>query len=499
MSIVSRLSSGLRLLPLTAALLAGGCAYDSYAQGYAPGYPAGYDDGMGSGQVVQPGDLFGGQNVQSIEVFFEPLAPYGQWVDSRYGRAFLPNAPQGWRPYVNGQWGEDRLWISDDPWGWATDHYGRWGFDERINAWVWVPGTEWAPSWVAWREADEGAGQVVGWAPVPPGVNYSFSVGFGSGFGYDNWNSWYGPSWVWVPSAYLYQPRFGGRVLPWSQGRNYWGGSRWNWNSGWNGRPGYGQWNGRPGYGRPGYGRPGWNGNGRPGGNDGRPGWNGNGRPGGNDGRPGWNGNGRPGYNDGRPGYGRPRQPAVGGAIGGGIAGVPQRPGQGGNWQGRPNNGGYNGGYNGSGGFARPRPDGSSGQGRPGQPGVSGAIGGGIAGTPQRPGYGNWQGRPQGQPGGFARPRPDGSQPGGNAGGGYRGRPAYQGGGGNGGVGGAIGSGMAPSQVPQMQRQAAPPQQAQRAAPPPPQAQPSAPPPQRNNGGNYGAVRRGDSQRERPQ
>ncbi len=479
MSTVSRLSSGLRLLPLAAVLLTGGCAYDSYAQGYAPGYPAGYDDGMGGGQVVQPGDLFGGQNVQSIEAFFEPLAPYGQWVDSRYGRAFLPNAPQGWRPYVNGQWGENRLWISDDPWGWATDHYGRWGFDERINAWVWVPGTEWAPSWVAWREADEGAGQVVGWAPVPPGVNYSFSIGFGSGFGYDNWNSWYGPSWVWVPSAYLYQPRFGGRVLPWSQGRNYWGGSRWNWNSGWNGRPGYGQWQGGN-YGRPGYGRPGWNGNGRPGDNDGRPGGN----------------------------YGRPRQPAVGGAIGGSIAGVPQRPGYGGNWQGRPNNGGYNGGYNGSGGFARPRPDGSTGQGRPGQPGqgrpgqpgVSGAIGGGIAGVPQRPGYGgNWQGRPSGgnglgQPsGGFARPRPDGSQPGGNAGGGYAGRPAYQGGG----VSSGIAGGMAPRSMPQMQR-SAPPQQAQRAAPP--QAQPAPQPqPERSNGGNYGASRRGDSPRERPQ
>jgi hypothetical protein len=476
MSTISRLSSGLRLLPIAATLLAGGCAADSYAQGYdagyAPTYPPGYDNGMGSGQVIQPGDLFGGQNVQSIDAFFEPLAQYGEWVDSRYGRAFLPNAPQGWRPYVNGQWGENRLWISDDPWGWATDHYGRWGFDERINAWVWVPGTEWAPSWVAWREADGADGQVVGWAPVPPNVSYSFSVGFGSGFGYDNWNNWYQPSWVWVPSAYLYQPRFGGRVLPWSYGRNYWGGSRWNWNSGWNGRPGYGQWNGNYG------------------------------RPGGNYGRPG---------NGGRPGsYGRPGQPAIGGAIGGGIAGVPQRPGQGGNWQGRPNNG------NGSGGFARPRPDTGNWQGRPpGQPAVGGAIGGGIAGVPQRPAYGNnggnWQGRPQGQPNGnYGRPRPDGSQPGSNAGGGnwagrpqgtppagYGGRPAYQGNG----VGGAIAGGMTQRPMPQMQRQVPQVQQQvpqmQRQAPPPQvQSQRQAPPPQQRNNG--GGMRR-ESQNERPQ
>ncbi|WP_426164883.1 DUF6600 domain-containing protein [Sandarakinorhabdus sp. DWP1-3-1] len=455
-------TSLLRVMPLVALMFTGGCAYDSYAlgynTGYAPEYPPGYDDGMGSGQMIQPGDLFGGQNVQSIDAFFEPLAQYGQWVDSRFGRAFLPNASPGWRPYVNGRWGEDRLWISDDPWGWATDHYGRWGYDERINAWVWVPGTEWAPSWVAWREADQADGQVVGWAPIPPGVNYSFGVGFGSGFGFDNFNSWYGPSWVWVPSAYLYQPRFGGRVLPWNRGFDYWRGSRWNWNSGWNGRPGYGNWQGRAG---------GWNG-GRPGGN-----WNG-GRPGGN-----WNGN-------------RPRQPAVGGAIGGSIAGVPQRPGYSGNWQGRPNGGNWQGRPNG--GNWQGRPNGGNQAGRPGYnqgrpPGVGEAIGGGISGAPVRP-PANWQGRPgNGQPGtgaNFGRPRPDGV-PGGVPGGG---RPAYQGGN----VGGAIAGGMVQRPVPQVQRSAPP--QVQRSAPP--QVQRSAPPPRGDNGGGFRG-RSGESRAERPQ
>ncbi len=251
------------LLSLSMLLLASGCAYD-YASGQAPNYPSDYDAGLGGGEYVQPGDVFGGQDVASIDVFLQPLAQYGRWVNSKYGRAFQPQAGQDYRPYVNGHWGEDRLWISEDSWGWATDHYGRWGFDDDFG-WVWVPGTRWAPSWVAWREDD---GQdVVGWAPIPPGVNYSIGVGFGSGFYYDDFNSWYAPSWVWVPRTNIYQRGFGGRVLPWNYGRNYWRGSQWNYNSGWNGRPGYNrpggwaprdrdQYRGNDQYGRPGYRQP---------------------------------------------------------------------------------------------------------------------------------------------------------------------------------------------------------------------------------------------------
>ena len=239
---------------VVALLALGGCVYGG-ATGYAPdSYPAGYDSGMGSELMTQPGDRFGAQNVASIAVFTAPLAPYGQWVNSRFGRAFRPDVSQDWRPYVNGRWGENRLWVSEDPWGWATDHYGRWGFDQRAG-WVWVPGVEWAPSWVAWRE-DEGQ-NVAGWAPVPPGVNYSISRGFGSGFGYDSFASWYAPSWVWVPQSYLYQPGFGGRVLPWAYGANYWGGSRWQYQPGFSGRPSIGfrpqfggNWQGRPRYGQ---------------------------------------------------------------------------------------------------------------------------------------------------------------------------------------------------------------------------------------------------------
>lgn len=363
--------SVLRIASLAALAFTAGCVSDSY--GYAPQYPPGYDSGMGSGNYYQPGDLFGGQNVADVRVFYEPLAPYGDWVQSQFGQAFRPRVDANWRPYVNGQWGENRLWLSNDPWGWATDHYGRWGYDQRIG-WVWVPGTEWAPSWVAWRE-DE-AQQVAGWAPVPPGVAYSVGVGFGSALAYNAFNDWYAPSWVWVPRANLYSPGFGGGVLPWNYGQRYWGNSRWNHNSNWYGRPP--AWNnnrppnwnnGRPsGYnnGRP----PQWNGR-PPGDNNGRPPqWNGR-PPGGNNGQPlQWNGrppgntNGRPPQWNGRPpGEGNGRPPQWNGRPPGGNNGQPPQ------WNGRPP-GGSN---------VAPNPGG----GRP--PGAGG-------GRP--PGAGNGPGRP---------------------------------------------------------------------------------------------------------
>ena len=444
----------LRLASLAAVLLTGGCAYD-YAQGYAPDYPAGYDSGQGggyqgsgypgsgypgSGYDVQPGDRFGGQNVGSIDVFFGPLERYGRWVDSRYGRGFQPSVGRDWRPYVNGRWGQNRLWISDDPWGWATDHYGRWGFDQRVG-WVWIPDTTWAPSWTAWREADN----VTGWAPIPPGIRYSVNIGFGSGFGYDNWDSWYGPSWVWVPRAYIYQPRFGGRILPWNNGRDYWGGSRWNYNSGWNGRPGYG----RPG---------GWYGH------------NGDDRDHDREhGRGDWHG--RPG--DGRPDDNRPRdgglqgrgRPSVGGAIGGSIAGVPVGGQPAGNWQGRPDDGRW--------------------QGRPGADG--------------RPYRGPWRGRENGGviPGNGGNGQPLGRGPDGNRPEGYR--P-------DGGLGGRLGGAMAPppprTALPPMAPAAPPAAAPARERPTPIYAAPPLPPraePQERGEPQRRQPQRGEGNREQPQ
>lgn len=272
-----------RSLAVLLALAVGGCVYPGTVTGSAPVYEDGYQPVMGGYATdwpAQPGALWGPEDVPSVDVFYQPLAQYGRWVQTQWGQAFQPAAPQGWRPYQNGQWLDNRFWMSGDPWGWATDHYGRWGFDQNIG-WVWVPGTNWGPSWVAWREADE----VVGWAPIPPRVSWNVGVGFSRGFGqnwgYDNWNSWYGPSWVWVPRGTLFARGFGGRILPWNTGLNYWGRTRWQhapywgwnqpWDRGWGWRaPGRGSGWGQYGY--PGR-NPGWNNNG-----PGQGGWNGWGR-----------------------------------------------------------------------------------------------------------------------------------------------------------------------------------------------------------------------------
>jgi hypothetical protein len=141
----------------------------------------------------------------SIDTFHGSLAPYGEWiVVGTYGRVWRPHVATGWRPYYYGRWewtNEGWLWVSDEPWGWAAYHYGRWTTDPYYG-WVWVPGYQWAPAWVSWRYS----GDVVGWAPLAPGVSVYVSV---STY-HDNW-------WTFVPChsfvahpvhAIAYQPSF---------------------------------------------------------------------------------------------------------------------------------------------------------------------------------------------------------------------------------------------------------------------------------------------------
>ena len=41
----------------------------------------------------------------SIGGFHDELAPYGRWVDCRYGQCWVPQRVNaGWQPYTNGQW-----------------------------------------------------------------------------------------------------------------------------------------------------------------------------------------------------------------------------------------------------------------------------------------------------------------------------------------------------------------------------------------------------------
>jgi len=136
----------------------------------------------------------------TIDYFQAHLTPYGQWVDvPGVGAAWVPaqaNDPM-WRPYMNaGHWqftDAGWFWQSDYPWGDMAFHYGRWINNEFTGGrWGWVPGYNWAPSWVSWREGSGG----MGWAPLPWGVEFHVGQGlywhgaavvagvdFGLGFG----------------------------------------------------------------------------------------------------------------------------------------------------------------------------------------------------------------------------------------------------------------------------------------------------------------------------
>lgn len=107
-------------------------------------------------------------------LYQDQLSPYGRWiVDPRYGSCWIPNAnftPVGWQPYTVGHWvytdDGSSYWVCDGEegaWGNITYHYGQWVFTADYG-WIWVPGTVWAPAWVAWREG----GGYCGWAVLPP-------------------------------------------------------------------------------------------------------------------------------------------------------------------------------------------------------------------------------------------------------------------------------------------------------------------------------------------
>ena len=105
---------------------------------------------------------------RDYSLFYDRLAPLGRWLDVKgYGYCWRPTITvSGWRPYVDGCWVWSSLgwaWQSNEPFGWATYHYGRWVNLSRYG-WVWAPGSEWAPAWVAWRQSRD----CVGWAPLPP-------------------------------------------------------------------------------------------------------------------------------------------------------------------------------------------------------------------------------------------------------------------------------------------------------------------------------------------
>ena len=46
------------------------------------------------------------------------------------------------------------------------------GHMNQAYGWYWVPGYEWAPAWVAWRNNND----YYGWAPLSPGLNVSVGI-----------------------------------------------------------------------------------------------------------------------------------------------------------------------------------------------------------------------------------------------------------------------------------------------------------------------------------
>ena len=137
--------------------------------------------------VIFPKQVSAQQPYVSLQVFYDQLSPYGEWVEyPNYGYVWIPDAGPDFVPYLTqGHWiftDYGWTWMSDYSWGWAPFHYGRWDYDQYYG-WLWIPGNEWGPAWVSWRRADG----YYGWAPLEPGISLSLSFSRGYDSHNDHW------------------------------------------------------------------------------------------------------------------------------------------------------------------------------------------------------------------------------------------------------------------------------------------------------------------------
>ncbi len=142
--------------------------------------------------LPQPADAKTYRGV-GFQVFYDELAPYGDWVkDARYGYIWLPAVRGDFHPYgTEGHWvmtEYGNTWVSYYDWGWAPFHYGRWYFDDYFRSWAWIPGYEWGPAWVNWRAG----GGYYGWAPLGPGLSIQVNVSIPSFH------------WVFIPNRHIH-------------------------------------------------------------------------------------------------------------------------------------------------------------------------------------------------------------------------------------------------------------------------------------------------------
>jgi hypothetical protein len=180
----------------------------------------------------QGGQYQGGQyqgQRGSYDMFYRELANDGRWIDHpQHGWVWYPtNVREDWRPYSDGRWvWTDRhgwYWQSNERHGWATEHYGRWGYDRQYGH-IWVPGEEWAPAWVSFRNNDD----AIGWAPLPPEtLGMTLLSLLAGGNRNDNYryvdmsDSYYQPRWTFVPTRNFTDERVYNRAYSYRDNERY--------------------------------------------------------------------------------------------------------------------------------------------------------------------------------------------------------------------------------------------------------------------------------------
>jgi hypothetical protein len=168
----------------TLAMALGGCTVEvapAHERVYAPPPPA-YQPPPPVAVAPPPPPAYEPPPPDVVTTYQADLSPYGGWVTvGTYGQCWRPNGiAADWQPYTVGHWvdtDQGWAWVSDPAeanWGFVTYHYGRW-YQDPSNGWVWVPGTTWAPAWVAWRSG----GGYCGWAALPPQCGFGVSISIG--------------------------------------------------------------------------------------------------------------------------------------------------------------------------------------------------------------------------------------------------------------------------------------------------------------------------------
>jgi FecR protein len=147
-------------------------------------------------RMIHSADAF--RHTNKYYVGAEALDDNGRWEDAEdYGQVWVPNEPDGWAPYRDGNWVYEPYygwtWVGYESWGWAPYHYGRWMW--YGGAWAWWPGPVWGSGF--YRPF---------WAPAYVSF-FGFGGAWGLGFG---WGGWGGFGWLPIGPCDRFFPWWGG-------------------------------------------------------------------------------------------------------------------------------------------------------------------------------------------------------------------------------------------------------------------------------------------------